>query len=159
MFIMSWGKKKMESFSNWRKAMQSLADRNRQRDRGFDRHAGKISRFVWPLREVWLPATVAFLCIMDFTSTYVNLALIRNPHVFERGPLAGWALRTGGFPFLLLIDLVAAATMSAVAIAVRYGYARSGLHGYGRAAFVFVLLPYAITTTVVVINNVALFLV
>ena len=146
---MTWLEKKRESFRNWNKDMRALAERNRERDRGFDRHAGKISRFVWPLREAWLPAVVFVLGILDFTSTYVNLELIRNPHVVERGPLAGWALERGGFPFLLAVDLVAAG--------VRYVYARSGLHGFGRAAFVFILAPYAITTTVVVINNIALF--
>jgi hypothetical protein len=148
----------MLSFRNWNKAMQSAAEKNRQRDRGFDRHAGTFSRFVWPFREAWLPALLASICAMDFTSTYVNLALIRNPYVVENGPLAGWALTTGGFAFLFLVDVAAAATLSAIAVAVRYLYVRSGLHGYGRAAFVVILLPYILRTTVVVVNNIVLFL-
>ena len=154
---MSWIEKKRESVRNWNKDMRALAERNRERDRGFDRHAGKISRFVWPLSEAWLPAIVALLGMLDFTTTYVNLALIRNPHVIERGALAGWALERGGFTFLLAVDLAAAGTMWGVAAGVRYVYASSGLHGFGRAAFVFILAPYAITTAVVVVNNIALF--
>jgi hypothetical protein len=152
-------KDRIESFRNWQRNMESLAERNRQRDRGFDRHAGRFSRFIWPWREVWLPALVASIGIMDFTSTYVVLAVIRNPRIGESGPLAGWALATGGFVFLFFIDLVAAAAVLLIAVAVRYLYVRWGLHGYGRAAFVLILLPYVIRTTVVVINNIALFFV
>jgi hypothetical protein len=82
--------------------------------------------------------------------------LIRKPHIVEKGPLAGWALRMGGFPFLLLVDVLAAVAMSAIAISTRYLYLRSGLSGYARAAFVVLLLPYVVTTAIAVVNNVRL---
>ena len=132
---MTYFEKKLASFRNWNRSMRAVAERNRQKDRGFDRHVGRFSRLVWPVRERWLLVTVALLGMMDFTSTYVSLELIRKPHIVEKGPLAGWALRMGGFPFLLLVDVLAAVAMSAIAISTRYLYLRSGLSGYSRAAF------------------------
>ena len=149
-------KNKIDSFRDWNHAIRSLAEKSRQRDRGFDRPVGKLSRLVWPIRERWLLVIVCSICLMDFTTTYINLQLIRNPHAVEAGPLAGWALRTGGFALLLLVNALAAGTLSAIAAAARYFYARSGLGGYARAAFVVILVPYLVGTTAVVINNIAL---
>ena len=153
---MTYFKKKIDAFRTWNDSMKALAQRNRERDRGFDRYAGRFSRFVWPVREAWLLAAVALLCLADFTSTYVALELAGNPHIVESGPLAGWALRTAGFPFLLLVDVFSAGTMAAIAFTARYAYLRAGLGGYARAAFVVLLLPYAVRTAIAVVNNVRL---
>jgi len=91
--------------------------------------------------------------ILDYISTYFAL---QNANTYEDGPLAGWALRTGGFPLLFLVDITAAGTLSLVALGSRFLYGRSGFKGYGRAAFIVVLLPYVIRTLIVVVNNVVL---
>ena len=142
-----------ESVRNFRRTMESAGERSRQKDRGFDPYVGAFSRFFWPFRETWLLVVVGSLFILDYTSTYFGL---QNANVFEDGPLAAWALRTGGFGFLFVVDMVAAVTVSAVAITARYLYGRFGVRGYGRAAFVVLLAPYVVRTSYVVVNNIIL---
>lgn len=129
---------------------RARGERLRQIDRSFDRPVGKISRFIWPLREEWLLLVVGSLFLLDYISTYLAL---QHVEITEEGPLAAWALETGGFSFLFLIDLVAAIIFTLLALLARFLYRRSGLPGYARAAFVFLLFPYIIRTAVVVINN------
>ena len=77
-------------------------------------------------------------------------------YVYEGGPLASWALQIGGFTSLFLVDMVAASALLLTAITVRFLYSRFGFKGYGRTAFVVVLVPYAVVTMAVIFNNVAL---
>jgi hypothetical protein len=144
-------------FSSWKQsikvrneAARDRGERLRQIDRGFDRPVGKISRCIWPLREEWLLLVVGTLFLLDYISTYLGL---QHVEISEEGPLAAWALETGGFAFLFLIDLVAAVVFALLAFLVRFLYRRAGLPGYARAAFVFLLVPYIVRTTFVVINN------
>jgi len=142
-----------DTLRNWSKSLKATAEKNRERDRGFDKHAGRLSRFLWPPSENWLLVVVFSLCMLDFVTTYAALELGRNKNVHEAGPLAGWALRTGGFGFLFLIDLTAACVLSLFALAARYLYSRYGLKGYARAAFVVALAAYVVRTGFVVVNN------
>jgi len=119
-------------------------------DRGFDRPVGRISRFIWPPREEWLLLVVGALFLLDFGSTYLAL---QHAEISEDGPLAAWALETGGFGLLFFIDIVAAVVFAGIAMLARLIYRKQGLLGYGRAAFVFLLMPYIIRTAVVVVNN------
>ncbi len=143
-----------EKYRAWQISMRAAAERNKARDRGFDKYAGKLSRFLWPPRENWLLVVVFGLCALDFLTTYAALELGRNKNLYEAGPLAGWALDTGGFGFLFLVDLTAACVIALIAFGARWVYLRSGLMGYGRAAFVVALAAYVVRTAVVVVNNV-----
>jgi hypothetical protein len=152
MYVKTWESFK-KSFRNLNKAGQSFAEKSRETDRGLDRHVERLSRFIWPARETWLLVVVGFLILLDYTSTYIAL---QNANMYEDGPLAAWALRMGGFPLLLLVDIAAAGVLSSVAIVARFLYRRAGCKGYGRAAFVIILAPYIVRTVYVVINNIIL---
>jgi hypothetical protein len=130
--------------------------RAREIDKGLGRHVEKFSRAIWPWRESWLIVLLGCLAIMDFLSTYVLLALSGKAGVYESGRLAGWALAKGGFPLLLVVDMLAVAVLSLVAAGSRFLYARRGYSDYGRAAFVFVLVPYIVIVVYAVVNNIGL---
>jgi hypothetical protein len=138
------------------KSFSAVMDKSREIDRGFGRYAEKLSRYIWPWRELWLLAVVGVLISLDYASTYAMLELNRNKDIYESGPLAAWALQMGGFYYLLLIDIVAASILSLLALIVRYFYTKHGYTGYARAAFVIVLAPYIIFTIGAVINNIIL---
>jgi hypothetical protein len=130
--------------------------RNIARDRGADPHVGAISHFIWPWRESRLLFLVGCMAALDFTSTFVAMEISGSDFIGEGGRLANWAIETGGFAGLLLLDIVAASTMFAVAIAARRLYARRGYSGFARIAFVVALLPYAVVTAAAVFNNIML---
>ena len=115
-----------------------------------------LSRFLWPWREHWLLLVVGLLAILDFTSTYILLELSQRDEVYESGLLAIWALDRGGFTFLLLVDIIAALVLSLAALTARYLYFRRGFKGYGRAAFVFLLAPYVVISSIASFNNIIL---
>jgi hypothetical protein len=127
-----------------------------ERDRRAERYMEAASRFLWRWREPWLIAFVVFMALMDYASTYAVLGLSGKSYLNEAGSLARWALDKGGFAGLFLADLAAVFAISLVAIALRFILLRSGFKGFGRAAFVFLLLPYAIMSLVAVINNLVL---
>ena len=143
----------IESFKNLRQKLESAGEKSREKDRSFDRPVGAFSRFLWPVQEKWLLVVVFSLCLLDYASTFAALRLSGSTNVYEDGPLAGWALDTGGFGLLFIVDMAAAATLSLIAIAARYFYTRAGLKGYARAAFVVALAAYVVRTTIVVISN------
>jgi hypothetical protein len=128
----------------------------RRIDRGFGPWFEKVSRFIWPWQELWLLVVVGSLSLFDFLSTLTLLKLRARSGVIESGRLAGWALDTGGFGFLLLVDFVAASLLSLAAIGVRYLYTRFGFKEYGRASFVFLLLPFIAITGFAIVNNILL---
>ncbi len=128
-------------------------DRFREIDRGLGRYAERISRFLWPWQERWLWLVVGLLAILDFASTYILLDLSGKDNVYESGRMAIWALKIGGFPFLLLVDLIAAVVLSLMAFIARYLYGKHGFKDYGRAAFVFCLIPYIVVTAAAIVNN------
>lgn len=127
-----------------------------ERDRRAEQYVEAASRVIWRWREPWLLAFVAFVALLDYASTYALLALSDKSYLNEAGSLASWALDKGGFTGLFLADLAAVFAISLVAIALRFIYRKFGFRGFGRAAFVFVLIPYAVVAMVAVINNLIL---
>ncbi len=140
----------------FRARMRDMFEKSVERDRGADPHVGAISRFIWPWPESRLLFLVGCMVALDFTSTFVAIELSGGEFIGEGGRLANWALETGGFPALFLLDLTAVATMLAVAFAARRLYSRSGYVGFARITFVVALLPYAISTAGAVFNNIML---
>lgn len=139
--------------------LQFMKDRLRkakERDRRAERYVEAASRFMWRWREPWLLALVAFVAILDYASTYVILGLSGKSYLNEAGSLARWALDKGGFAGLFLADLAAVFAISLAAITLRFILFRFGFRGLGRAAFVFLLLPYAVVAMAAVINNLVL---
>lgn len=135
---------------------RKTAERCRRLDRGSERFVEAASRRLWPWRETWLVAVVAILAGLDFLSTYAFLGLTGKGYMYEEGVLAGWALRVGGLPVLFLVDLGVVLFVALIAIGVRSLYGRYGFKGFGRAAFVVVLLPYAVMAVAAVVNNLVL---
>ena len=127
-----------------------------ERDRRAERHVEAASRFLWRWRELWLLAFVGFVALLDYASTYAILALSGKSYLNEAGSLARWALDRGGFAGLFLADMAAVCAIALVAITLRFILFRSGFRGFGRAAFVFLLVPYAVVAMVAVINNLVL---
>ena len=140
-------------------ALQFMKDRLRkakERDRRAERYVEAASRFLWRWQEPWLLALVYFVALLDYASTYAILALSEKSYLNEAGSLARWALDKGGFAGLFLADLAAVFAISLVAITLRFILFRFGFRGFGRAAFVFLLVPYAVVAMVAVINNLVL---
>ena len=140
--------------------MQSLAGRARERirksilrERRSDPRVEQLSRYLWPWHEAWLVRLVALLALLDYLSTYALLELSGKESVYERGLLAHWALQSGGFRNLLLMDTLAVALLCLVAIGVRFLYSRFGFTGFARAAYVAVLFPYAVAALLATANN------
>ena len=140
----------------FRDRMRARLEKSVERDRGADPVVGTISRFIWPWRESRLLFMVGCMVALDFTSTFVVIELSGNNFVGEGGRLANWALETGGFAALFLMDIVAVTTMFTIAFTARYLYSRFGYGGFARIAFVVALLPYAIATAGAVFNNITL---
>ena len=136
--------------------VKGMVRKSLERDRASERYVEALSRSLWPWRESWLLALVSLLVVLDYASTYAALELSGKAYVYEGGPLASWALQMGGFVGLLLIDVIAASALLLIALTVRFIYSRFGFRGYGRTAFVVILVPYAVVTMAVIFNNVVL---
>jgi hypothetical protein len=136
--------------------MKSRLSKSFERERHLERPVEKLSRVLWPWPESKLIMFVSLLAFLDFASTYAFLRLSGNQRVFEAGPLASWALQTGGFLKLFLIDGASMGLLILLALSTRLLYNRLGFPGFGRAAFVIVLAPYAIIIIAVVMNNILL---
>ncbi len=93
------------------------------------------------LAGVLLARSVALLATLDFLSTYALLELANKRYVYESGPLASWALHTGAFPALLVVDILAVGILWLLAAGARAVYSQAGCYGYARAAYVATLLP------------------
>jgi hypothetical protein len=136
--------------------IRSRLKKAKERDRRAERYVEAASKFLWRWREPWLLAFVAFMALLDYGSTYAILDLSGKSYFNEAGSLASWALEKGGFTGLFLADLAAVCAISLAAIILRSILFRFGFRGFGRAAFVFLLLPYAVMALVAVINNLVL---
>jgi hypothetical protein len=112
-----------------------------------------FSKKLWPWSETKLIFLICLLAVLDFISTYAFLTF-GNPQVVEGGLIAGWALQTGGFLKLLLVDLGFITILILLAFHIRSIYSKNGFQGLGRTAFVFLLIPYFIVVMAVVYNNV-----
>ena len=125
-----------------------------ERERHLDGHIETISIKLWPYPEKKLVFYVIIMALLDFTSTFTALKLSGNDHVSEVGLLAKWALQDGGFSRLFLVDTIAICTLIFLAIIARSMYVKFGLNGFGRAAFVLLLVPYLVFIFGVIVNNI-----
>lgn len=135
---------------------KAMVRKSIERDRSSERYVEALSRSLWPWRESRLLALVSFLVVLDYVSTYAVLELSGKADVYEGGLLASWALQRGGFTGLFLVDMAAASALLLVAIIIRSLHSRFGFKGFGRAAFVVVLVPYIVIAMAAVFNNIVL---
>jgi hypothetical protein len=140
-----------DRFERILKSLRTRQERARKIDRGLGRYAEKLSHVIWPWRESILLILMFAAAILDFSSTYLVLSVKNNAS--ESGRLALWALDRGGYIFLLVLDLAVASLLATIALVLRSFYTRIGSQDYGRAAFVLVLLPYAVIAAAAVVNN------
>lgn len=127
-----------------------------ERDRRTEKYFEKVSRLLWPWTERKLLFFVGAVAALDYASTYAVLELSGKRYLNEGGSLASWALEKGGFGGLFLADLAAVFAISIAALILRAILLRAGFKGFSRAAFVFLLVPYALMAIVAVFNNLVL---
>ena len=125
-------------------------------DRSREQHIEAVSRSLWPWRESWLLALVGLLAVLDYLSTFAALELSGNKYLYEGGPLANWALQTAGFTGLFLFDIAIISILLLTALTIRFLYFKFGFKGFGRTAFVVMLVPYVMATMAAIFNNVVL---
>ena len=135
---------------------KGVVRRSLERDRSSERYVEAVSRSLWPWPESKLLALVSFLVVLDYASTYAVLELSGKTCIYEGGPLASWALQVGGFTELFLVDVAAASVLLLAALTIRFLYSKFGFNGFGRTAFVVVLVPYVVVTMAAVFNNIVL---
>ena len=135
---------------------KSMVRKSLERDRSSERYVEAVSRSLWPWRESWLLALVLLLAVLDYVSTYAALELSGKMDVYEGGLLASWALRMGGFTRLFWVDMAAVSTLLLAALAFRFLHSKFGFKGFGRTAFVVVLVPYIVITMAAIFNNIVL---
>jgi hypothetical protein len=123
------------------------------RERAIERLMESFAKKLWPWSESKLIFLICLLAVLDFVSTYAFLTF-GNPQVIEGGLLAAWALQTGGFLKLFLLDLVFITILILLATHLREIYSKFGFQGLGHTAFVFLLVPYFIVIMAVVYNNI-----
>jgi len=126
-----------------------------ERDRRAEGLVERSSKILWPWRERNLVILVFILTLLDYASTCAALELSGNDYE-EGGLLAGWVLRVGGFGWLFLVDIGVVIGMSLIAVTARTLYFKFGFPGFGRAAFVALLIPYAVVAVAAVVNNIVL---
>ncbi|MGP8080639.1 MAG: hypothetical protein ACLPVI_09050 [Dehalococcoidales bacterium] len=139
------------------KILQSMRTRLKkanEQDRKLEKPIEKFSRLIWPWSESRLIQFVSLLAVLDYSSTFAALKFNSSHQVSELGLMAKWALNTGGFTELLVIDAAVIAAFILIAVGVRALYTRFGFPGYGRAAFVFIFIPYAIIMLPIIFNNI-----
>jgi hypothetical protein len=134
-----------------KKRVRKAVERDRRAEGGVE----KLSRILWPWRERNLVILVFVLTLLDYATTCAALEFSGNDYE-EGGLLAGWVLRVGGFGWLFLVDIGVVIGMSLVAVAARFLYFKFGFPGFGRAAFVVLLIPYAVVAVAAVVNNIVL---
>ena len=127
----------MHRLFRWAKGMvrQSI-----ERDRSSERYVEAMSRALWPWQESRLLFIVGLLALLDFASTYAVLELSGRADVYEGGLLADWALQMGGFFRLFWVDIFAISALLLAAVAIRLLHVKFGFKGFGRAAFVVLLV-------------------
>jgi hypothetical protein len=128
--------------------------KNLERERHLEPRVETLSRKLWPYPISKLVFYITILAVLDFVSTFTALELSGCSHVYEAGPIAKWALQTGGFPVLFIVDTICISTLISLAFGARFFYERLGLKGFGRAAQVLLLCPYLVVIMGVILNNV-----
>ena len=132
---------------------KDMAKKSLERDRASERYVEVVSKCLWPWRESWLLLLVGLLAVLDYISTYTLLELSGKMAIYEGGALASWALQIDGFRGLFLMNITAVSTLSLAAVTTRFLYAKFGFKGFGRTAFVVLLVPYAVVAVAAIINN------
>lgn len=127
-----------------------------ERERSLERPLEAVSKSLWPWSEAKLIRYVILIAALDYVSTYAFLKVSSNHNLVEGGPIAGWALQTGGFGRLFLVDAATVLSLIFLALGLRSFYTTKGFRGLGRTAFVVLLVPYFVATLLVVYNNVLL---
>jgi len=128
--------------------------RSIEKERSLERPFEKFSRLLWPWSEAKLVIFISVMAVLDYISTYSALKLTKHNQVAEVGPIAKWALETGGFLRLFFIDATVIAVLLLLASGARFLYTKWGFPGFGRTAFIFLLIPYAIFIFAVIFNNI-----
>jgi len=137
-----------------RNYIRNSIKKSKQKERSLERPFEKFSRLLWPWSEVKLVLFISLMALLDYVSTYAALKLTEHNQVTEVGPIAKWALQTGGFLKLFFIDVTVIAVLLLLASGARYIYTKWGFPGFGRTAFIFLLIPYAVFIFAVVFNNI-----
>ena len=137
-------------------SMRARLKRANERDKKLERPIERVAMAIWPWRESKLLLLVACLAVMDYVSTFMALRLSANHQISELGLLANWALTSGGFIKLFLVDASAIGLLIVLALGVRALYNRFGFPGFARTAFIFIFVPYTVIIVPVIINNVFL---
>jgi len=137
-----------------RELIKNRLRRSIEIERTLERPFEKLSRILWPWSESKLVLFISLMAILDYISTYTALELSRNNQVAEVGLVAKWALQTGGSSELFFVEMTAMVVLILLAMGARLLYTRLGFPGFGRTAFVFLLIPYALIIIAVVFNNI-----
>jgi len=96
--------------------------RSVERERTLERPLEAFSRLLWPWHDSKLMLFVCLLAVLDYVSTYAALELSGSNQVYEAGLLARWALQTGGFPKLLLVDTASIGMLIFLAVCAQFLY-------------------------------------
>lgn len=127
--------------------------RDIERERILEPRFEKFSRLLWPWSESKLVLFITTMAILDSVSTFAALKLSAH-HVTEVGLIASRALKAGGYPYLFLEQIIIIAALLLLAQGARLLYTRWGFPGFGRTAFIFLLIPYTTVISAFVINNI-----
>ncbi len=126
-----------------------------ERERFLDKPIEKFSRMVWPYSEGKLVLLVSIMPALDWASTFAALEL-SGKNIREVGLIARWSLATVGFPGLFVIEMTCVGILIILANGAKSMYTGLGCNGFGRAAWVFILLPTFVAVLAAVLNNVIL---
>ena len=137
-----------------RELIKDRMRRSKEIERSWEQPFKKFSNILWPWSESKLVLFISLMAILDYISTYTVLELVGSNQVAEVGLIAKWALQTGGFLALFFVEMTVMVVLILLAMGARLLYSRWGFPGFGRTAFVFLLIPYAIIIMAVVYNNV-----
>jgi hypothetical protein len=127
--------------------------RDIERERVLEPRFEAFSRLLWPWSVSKLVLFITTMAILDSVSTFAALKLSAH-HVTEVGLIASRALKAGGYPYLFLEQIIIIAALLLLAQGARLLYTRWGFPGFGRTAFIFLLVPYTTVISAFVINNI-----
>ena len=136
--------------------IKDIAKKRLEVDRSMERYVEAFSRSLWPWKESWLLALVGLVAVLDYLSTFTALEFSGNKYLYEGGLLANWALQTAGFTGLFLFDTVIIITLLLTALTIRFLHFKFGFKGFGRTAFVVMLVPYVVIAMAAICNNIVL---
>jgi len=145
----------MSTTSEW---FKTKLRKSFERERFLEKPMDAFSRALWPYSEAKLVLLVSIMPVLDCASTYAALQL-SGKSIREAGTIGKWALVRVGFPGLFIIETASIGFLILLAIGARSIYTRLGFTGFGRAAWVFILVPTFVAVLAAVLNNVILTLI